>query len=392
MKLITTPFAASPPAVRARAAVALARSQLRVRTSVERREETRHRTAYYRRLWTAAAAHVGAPVRELADGTLEIGLGTGPVRVRGPYCSIESRETLRRAGDKTLVHRLLAEAGLPAPEHRVFTLADLGPALRFLAAAPAACVVKPALDGAAGFGVTTQVRTPGDLVRAAAVAAEVGVRCAPGPRPGGRLRRHTALYGALGTVPLLIERQVPGENYRLLYLDGELVDAIRRGVPSVVGDGRTTVRELLRRANAERLRAGGSAGQLLVSSDLDSERTLADQGLTAASVPAAGVLVRLQTKINQTAAETNHPARRELCASILQQGARAAEIVGARWAGVDVITPDPTVPLGRCGGRILEVNTTPGLAMHEHGRPGAVDPATVLLRRLAAPRAGEAVA
>lgn len=368
--------------LRARAAVQLTRSLVRRRVSADRRRERRHHTAYYRQLWTEAAAHVGAPIRSVEDGYLEIALGSTTVRVRGTHCSIDDRSALQRAGDKVLVHRLLANAGLPAPEHEVFTLAEFARARRFLTGAPAACVVKPGQDSAAGAGVTTGVRTEADLVQAAAVAAEAGARSARIDRSSNPLAVMAEMYAQLPKVPLLIERQVPGANYRLLFLDGELVDAIRRGVPSVTGDGHSTVAELLRQHNEQRLREGGVRGQLLVSLDLDCRRTLADQGLTPASVPANGVEVRVKTTINQTAADTNAPARDELHASIIDVSAQAAKIVGVRWAGIDVLTPDPSVPLTESGGRILEVNTTPGLAMHHHGKPGQVEPAKVLLERL----------
>ncbi|MGE3285949.1 MAG: hypothetical protein AB7J32_07570 [Pseudonocardia sp.] len=365
-----------------RAAAQLTRSIIRRRLSADRRGERRHHTAYYRQLWTAAAAHVDAPIRAVEDGYLEITLATLTVRVRGTHCSIDDRDALQRAGDKVLVHRLLAQAGLPAPEHLVFTLPDLHRARRFLAEAPAACVVKPGQDSAAGAGVTTGVRTDADLASAAAVAAEAAARTARIDRSGNPLAVMATMYGQLPKVPLLIERQVPGANYRLLFLDGELVDAIRRGVPSVVGDGLSTVAELLKEHNEQRLREGGVRGQLLVSQDLDCRRTLAEQGLTLSSVPAAGAAVRIKTTINQTAADTNSPAADELDSSIIADAAQAARIVGVRWAGVDVLTPDPSVPLAESGGRILEVNTTPGLAMHHHGKPGQVEPAKVLLERL----------
>lgn len=365
-----------------RAAAGLTRSLLRQRRSVDRQGERRHHADYYRRLWTEAAEHVGVAARPVGDGYLEIALGPTRLRVRGTHCSIDDHAALQRAGDKVLVHRLLSGAGLPAPEHVEFTLADAGPAARFLAAAPGACVVKPGQDSAAGAGVTTGVRTRGDLVQAAAAAASAGAQVARTSGRGGRLRRRANTYAQLGRVPLIIERQVPGANYRLLFLDGELVDAIRRGIPSVIGDGCASVRELIGRHNEQRLLEGGVRGQLLVSLDLDVVRTLAAQGCTLDSVPDAGVEVPVKTTINQTAADTNRPARDELCASIVEQAAEAARIVGVRWAGVDVLTPDPNVPLAASGGRILEVNTTPGLAMHHHGRPGQVEPAKVLFERL----------
>ena len=377
-------------AVRLRAAAELTRGIVRQRLSTIRRTERQQQSAYYRRLWQEVAAKLGARIRTVEDGYFEITLDALTVRVRNTHIGIDGRDVLQRAGDKVLCHRLLTEAGLSAPEHEVFTLATFDRARRFLAASTGDCVVKPGQDSSAGSGVTTLVRTPRDLVRAAAEAAQVGARSGRAARGAGRVRRITATYGQLAEVPLLIERQVPGGNYRLLFLDGELVDAIRRGVPSVVGDGESTVAELFEMLNADRIRAGGVIGQSLVKYDLDSERTLAVQGLTMSSVPAPGRVVRIKTTINSSAADTNAPARDELCEAIVADAARAAELVGVRWAGVDVLTPDPAVPLAESGGRILEVNTTPGLAMHYHGKPGQVDPAKELLLRLAAKAASPA--
>lgn len=365
-----------------RAAVELATQLLRNRISPSRRAARRHHAEYYRDLWIAAAAHVGAPVRALPSGELELTLGSGTVRVRGTYCSIDGQEVLDRAGDKTIVHRLLAENGLPMPAYCTFTLADIERAGRFLADAPGDCVVKPSQDGAAGLGVTTRVHEPRDLHRAAVLAAAAGARSRRPGRADAPMRRLVGMLSRLGDVPLLIEHQVGGENYRLLYLDGVLVDALRRGAPTVVGDGHTTVGGLLERLNDGRLRAGGQRAQMLVTRDLDCERTLAGQDLTFASVPEAGETVRIKTTINENAPDNNHPVVDRLGASIVEQGARAAATVGARWAGVDIITADPGVPLERSGGCILEVNTTPGLAMHHHGRPGAVEPARLLLTHL----------
>ena len=369
--------------LRLRAAGQLAWMLARSTLSPARRVARREHRAYYRRLWTDAAATVGVPVRDLGDGRLEIDLGAERIEVRGTRCSIDDPATLDRAGDKVLVHRLLGERGVPMPTWDVFTLADLGPARRFLRAAPGACVVKPAVDGAVGRGVVTGLRHQEELAPAAVAAAAVGARASRRSRTGTVAARLARMVADVHRVPLLIEHQVPGENYRLLYLDGVLIDAIRRGSPTLAGDGHHRVEELVNRMNAERLRVGGRHGQMLVSTDLDYERTVAAQGLTPDSVPASGAVVRLKTTINESAPENSRPARDELCAAIIEQAAVAAATVGARWAGVDIITVDPSVALEQAGGVVVEVNTTPGLSMHFHGRPGEVNPAVALLRGLA---------
>jgi cyanophycin synthetase len=63
-------------------------------------------------------------------------------------------------------------------------------------------------------------------------------------------------------------------------------------------------------------------------------------------------------------------------------GARAAEAVGVRLAGVDVITPDPSLSLDEAGGVVIEVNTTPGYYYHYYKRDGRVPVATLILERL----------
>ncbi|WP_219416022.1 hypothetical protein [Pseudonocardia nigra] len=354
---------------------------VRARRSAARRARANH-AAYYRSIWTAAAGRVGVAVTDLGGGAIELALPALTLRVRGTHVRLDGPEVLRRAGDKAHVSELLAAAGLPVPPHRVVSPARLDEAAAFLAAAPDACVVKPARDTAAGRGVTTGVRTPRDLRRAAVAAAAAAARASA--LDGDPVRRAVRMAHGLDRMPLLIEHQIPGANYRLLFLDGVLIDAIRRDAPVAVGDGRRSVGELLDALNAARLRSGGGHAQVVVNRDLDLERTLADQGLTVGAVPAAGRAVRLKTTINDNAPDSNRPALGLLCADLVDQARAAAAAVGARLAGVDVITTNPGVSLAESGGCLLEVNTTPGLAMHYHGHDGGTDVATDILRQLAA--------
>jgi D-alanine-D-alanine ligase-like ATP-grasp enzyme len=67
--------------------------------------------------------------------------------------------------------------------------------------------------------------------------------------------------------------------------------------------------------------------------------------------------------INEGSERDNQTVLGQIGPSLDRQGAQAAAIVGARLAGVDVITKDPTLPL-EASGAIIEVNTTPGLRFH----------------------------
>src|SRR6185295_4975021 len=122
-------------------------------------------------------------------------------------------------------------------------------------------VVKPASGGRGGAAVTGCVKSENDLARAVLSAARLNTR-------------------------LLIERQVPGDMYRLLFLDGELADVVLRITPHVTGDGSSTVRELIIQENERRLEV--ALPQALITIDLDCISTLAAGERSLRTVPAAG--------------------------------------------------------------------------------------------------------
>jgi cyanophycin synthetase len=184
------------------------------------RTNERATNEFYRRMWQSAAAVLGAEFIELSDGFFEIRLGARSTRVHQSLLMLDHPVSLRLATRKPLVHRLLTEMNLPVAPHCAYDLAHLERARAFLESAPGACVVKPARDSGAGDGVTTNVETVRDLTRA-------------------------SIYASFFQRELMIERQIAGTSYRLLYLDGRLIDAIRRRPPTLVGDGRSTVRELV---------------------------------------------------------------------------------------------------------------------------------------------------
>jgi phosphosulfolactate synthase len=308
----------------------------------------------YRACWRAAAERAGAEFVPLSSTVWEVRRGGRRTRISGYVVQADDPVTLRLAGDKALCLRIAREAGVPVPAHHPFTLGTLDEARRMVAEDPGPWVVKPVRGSSSGLGVTTGIVSPREVERAAIAAS---LHCAE----------------------LLLERMVPGESCRLLYLDGELIHAVRRRGVRVVGDGTASV--------AEHLRAAGLARLL---DDPLAARTLAAQGSSPGHVPERGheVLVRgiplvprsgreLRTVYDETVTALVHP---ETAAAL----ARVVAEVGSRFAGVDLVTTDPSLPLSRGGGAFIEINTTPGI--HHHALPwdeeGTHDVAVRVLRRL----------
>lgn len=335
---------------------ALGRALLRYRNP-KRRLAGRHQSAFYERIWREAAERLGATLKPIGSGFAEIQRGAISVKVRENTCPIDDPVPMALAADKSLTYKRLEEAGLPTPRHAEFQYSAIDNALEFLDSTTLPCVVKPTNGTGGGRGVTTNLRTRGQFILAAASAA---------------------VYGN----ELMIEEQIQGDNYRLLYLNGECIDSFQRRPPTVIGDGKSTVSRLIRLANEDRLQSGSEISQVLLDVNLDMKRTLAGQGLTLNSVPGQGVEVVVKNVVNENRGSDNISANHRLCPSIIEAGARAARVVGLRFAGVDIITRDPSVPLWESRGVILEVNSPPNYYFHYHKRDESFHVAVHVLRWL----------
>jgi D-alanine-D-alanine ligase-like ATP-grasp enzyme len=302
------------------------------------RGRSRDRNLFYEQLWQTAAAEINAVAHDLGGGRFEVRRGDRTTQVRRNYTELDDYDTVKTVGNKPLIHERLKEAGIPIPSYRVFPPSSPRGALDFLAQ-HTCCVVKPAADTGAGDGVTTGITTVAEL--------------------------HRAIVHAAGFCSqVMIENQVEGENIRLLYLDGELLDAVWRRPPSMAGDGRLSVAQMVLSENRHRLARGHAAAQVLLRRDPDMDRTLAAQELTWNAVPEAGRDVCLKTVINDNAAADNVSIIGEVATELVETGREAARLAGVRLAGVDVITPNPSAGLRASAGVVLEINSMPGLYIH----------------------------
>lgn len=318
----------------------------------------------YRRMWEQLAARQDGTFTELASDLWQIDVGARRVRILNHELEFDNPVTLGLAGRKPVVHRLLGAAGIAVPEHAVFALDQLDVARRFVERHPQGCVIKPA-GGYGGKGITTHVQEPGEVRRAALLSS---------------------LYGT----ELLVEAMIPGESYRLLVLEGKLISAVCRRGPRLQGNGVSTVRRLLDVENVRR-----RAVRLPpLDVDRDCLFTLRYQGMTPESRPEQGRVIIIKSiddpvrKSVEVRTVYTHAADDVICESIRQDAEAAARLVRSDFLGVDVITPDPSLPLRESGGAINEVNTTPALHHHyDASRQAFPEVAVVVLQALLKRRA-----
>ena len=305
----------------------------------------------------AAARRRGIPVERYADLSL-LRLGWG-ARLRLAWAAMTDRTSgvgMDIAADKEITRRLLADAGVPvAPGGAAWTPQE---AVRLLTALGGPVVVKPR-RGRQGKQVALNLHTPADVARAYAAA-------------GG---------------DVVVERQLDGCDYRVLIVAGEMVAAAERIAAHVVGDGVSTVTELVARTNADPRRGVGHA-RVLTRIDLDTDAlaVLDRQGHAPHSVPAAGEHVRLRDTANLSTGGIGSDVTDRVHPDVTRLCLRVAAVIGLDIVGIDLRLADIAAPLPPTGdpdsatAGVIEVNAVPGLRMHlapVHGRRRDVGDAIV---------------
>ncbi len=285
-----------------------------------------------------AAIARGIPYRRLTEGSL-VQLGWGSKQRRIQAAEIDSTSAIAEsiAQDKELTKRLLHAAGVPVPLGRPVVSADDAWAAAQEIGLPV--VVKPR-DGNQGKGISVNVTT------------EAGVKAA---FDAARACREE----------VLVERFLPGSDYRLLVVGNKLVAAARREPPLVIGNGKNTVRELVDIVNADPRRGEGHATSLTkIRFDDIAIARLKEQGYEATSVPAKGARVILRNNANLSTGGTATDVTDDVHPEVALRAIAAAQMVGLDICGVDVVCESVLRPLEEQSGGVVEVNAAPGLRMH----------------------------
>ncbi len=156
----------------------------------------------------------------------------------------------------------------------------------------------------------------------------------------------------------LVQRLVPGADYRIVVLDDRVICAYRRAPLTVTGDGEATIRELLAAKHAAHAAAGRNL--TLQPSDPRIPVRLARQGLSLDHVPPAGQRVPLLDNANLSAGGEATDVSAIMHSSYADLAVRATHNLGLRYCGVDLLTPDP-IDAPAHAPVILELNAGPGL-------------------------------
>ncbi len=301
-----------------------------------------------------AAKERGIPcIRLNQDSLVQLGYGSRMRRICAAETDRTSAIAESIASNKDLTRKLLKSAGVPVPQGYIVN--DVEDAVSTAEHLGWPVVVKP-LDGNHGRGVATNLTTKEQVIAAYEVAIQEGSS-------------------------VVVESYIEGVDYRLLVVGNKLVAAALREPAHVIGNGHSTIHELVDEVNRDPRRSDGHSSVLShIKIDATALAVLAEQGYKPESIPAAGTKVLIRRNANLSTGGTATDVTDLVHPEVARRAVDAVRMVGLDIAGIDIVAKDISRPLREQNGAVIEVNAGPGLRMHlapSQGEPRPVGHAIV---------------
>ncbi|BAU04281.1 cyanophycin synthetase [Fischerella sp. NIES-3754] len=281
----------------------------------------------------------GIPWMQLgARFLIQLGYGVNQKRMQATMTDNTGILGVELACDKEATKRILANAGVPVPKGTVINfLDDLPEAIEYVGGYP--IVIKP-LDGNHGRGITIDIQNWEEAEVAYDAARQI-------------------------SRSIIVERYYKGRDHRVLVVDGKVVAVAERVPAHVVGDGRSTIAELIEETNKDPNRGEGH-DKVLTKIELDrtSYQLLERQGYTLDTVLAKDEICYLRATANLSTGGIAVDRTDEIHPENVWLAQRIVKIIGLDIAGIDIVTSDISRPLREVDGVIVEVNAAPGFRMH----------------------------
>ncbi len=290
-------------------------------------------------------------IRINSESLVQLGYGKNQVRFRATMTDRTSSIAVDLASNKDETKRMLKDAAIPVAKGVCISNPDdLEDAVKSVGFP---LVFKP-LDGNHGKGASINVKTLEEAVEAFA---------------------HAKKYSR----KIIIEKFITGYDFRVLVINNRFIAAALREPAHVIGDGKSTIKQLIDKENLDPRRGYGHENVLTeISIDRETLEQLAKKEYNLETVLNKDEHCYLKGTANLSTGGTStditdivHPHNIFICE-------RISRVIGLDICGIDIMASNLSEPLEVTGGVVLEVNAAPGFRMH-------LAPAKGLPRNVAAP-------
>lgn len=158
---------------------------------------------------------------------------------------------------------------------------------------------------------------------------------------------------------VLVQSYVAGDDYRIVVLDNEIISAYRRTPLSIVGDGKSSVFELLEKKQKAFEKA--ERNTVIKTNDVRILQKLKRLKLTVSSVLSKGTEISLLDNANLSTGGTSEDVTNLLHRSFKKMAIKLTKDMGLRMCGVDILVQGDITKQQTDNFKIIEINAAPGL-------------------------------
>jgi cyanophycin synthetase len=290
-------------------------------------------------------------IRLNGESLVQLGYGKNQVRFRATMTDRTSSIAVDLASNKDETKRMLADAAIPVAKGMCIIheeeVKEVIEKVKF------PLVFKP-LDGNHGKGASINVKTEEEAMEAF---------------------HHAKKYSR----KIIVEKFITGFDFRVLVINHRFIAAALREPAHVIGDGKSTIQQLIDQENKDPRRGYGHENVLTeISIDKETHDQLAKYKYSLDTILKKDEQCYLKGTANLSTGGTStdvtdimHPTNIFICE-------RISRVIGLDICGIDIMAQNLSEPLETSGGVVLEVNAAPGFRMH-------LAPAKGLPRNVAAP-------
>ena len=281
----------------------------------------------------------------------QIGYGINQKRIQATVTSDTSSIGVEVACDKEDTKHLLEQANIAVPKGEIVrSERGLKDAVDYIGYP---LVIKP-INGNHGRGITINIQDWDDALEGYTAAKKI-------------------------SRSVIVEKFITGDDYRILVINNRLVAAAKRTPAHVIGDGTSTIKELIDKVNEDPRRGYGHEKVLtMISVNEMTTNILESKGYTVDTVLTKDEVLYLKDTANLSTGGTATDVTDIVHPENIFMAERISKVIGLDICGIDVMTTDISKPLSATGGAVLEVNAGPGFRMH-------LAPTEGLPRNVAAP-------
>jgi len=282
---------------------------------------------------------------------VQLGYGKNQVRFRATMTDKTSSIAVDLASNKDETKKMLTDAAIPVANG--MCISEISEIETVISRVGFPLVFKP-LDGNHGKGASINVKTKEEAFAAF---------------------EHAKKYSR----KIIVEKFISGFDFRILVINHRFIAAALREPAHVIGDGISSIEQLIELENQDERRGYGHENVLTeISIDRETLDELSKLNYTLETILEKGKVCHLKGTANLSTGGTSTDVTDIVHPNNIFIFERISRVIGLDICGIDVMATNLNEPLEVNGGVVLEVNAAPGFRMH-------LAPANGLPRNVAAP-------